>query len=276
MPYTNGAGSGDDLTHTRTTSGLASLLNLVMMWVNPDSLGGGASGDFLWSFGNVIGAAQGTTSAAEIRITNDHATTDGVFETTDVGLVVGEWKFLAFLVHAATGSFRSTVWHGTADKPPVLATQTLVTTAAGAVTSSTNITLGNRGTGSVSFAGQIGQTAVIQAIPGASATDWGKPYTAGSANSIGDAMVLERVIQPAWRDMSSIRDTCLTSFGANHDLRFFPMDSLTVDRVNYTATNLTNPALLTATGAVISQQREPRAIPCYPFSRGSQMAMRRR
>jgi hypothetical protein len=275
MPYTNGAGSGDDLTISRTTSGLSTLLTLFMTWIKPDSLGGGANGDFIFSLGNVTGIAQGTTSAAEIRITNDHATTDGVWETTDVGLVAGEWKFLAVMMHAATASFRATVWSGTADNPPKLNLATSVTAASGAVTSSASHTLGNRGTGSVAFAGQIGQTAVIQMVAGSAAGDIGKTYTAGSINLAGDAELLSRVINPAWRDMATIRQNCMQSFGVNHDMTFFPMNGPVVDRVNYTATNSTNAALLTVNGSTVSQEREPRPIPCYPLMSGPQLVRRR-
>lgn len=278
MPYTNGAGSGDDINHTRTTAGLAALMNLVMMWVNPDSTGGGAGGDFLFSLGNVTGIAQGTTSSAEIRLTNDHVTTDGVFETTDVGLVAGEWRFIACLMSAISGSFVPRVWTGTADKPPVLHAGTTVTAASGNVTSSATVTVGNRGTGSVSFAGQIGQTCHLQAVAGTSGSSgWGRLFTvAGTGNAVAEAELLARVIQPAWRDMSIIRDMCVGAQAGNHDMTFFPMNSLIVDRLTYAATVVTNSGLAVANGSTISQQREPRAIPNFPLTRGSTKALYRR
>jgi hypothetical protein len=162
MPYTFGNTVNDDITWG---AGLAiaqggvtsSTITLVTGWWRPTTL---TATRGLWSAGNTIGAEIDTTTD-ELRLRTDN-TTDGQWTTTGVDMAVNNWYYLAFLLstNASTGAAWR-VWRATPDTPPVEVTVTVAVALSGAFTSNATFYIGNKGTGALSFQGQVANVAVL-------------------------------------------------------------------------------------------------------------------
>ncbi len=154
MPYTFGAGVGDDLSVTGVgSSGGGGWHSFVCGWWYPTTL---TATRGYWSFSNTFGAEVDTTTS-ELRLRSDN-TTDGQWTTSGAGITTNKWWFLAFFNSCnntgPAGAWR--VWVGDVDNPPVMLSPTQAVAPVGSFIGSTNRRLGNKGTGSLAFQGTMG------------------------------------------------------------------------------------------------------------------------
>lgn len=198
MAYTFGGGTGDDITLSLAANfGGTNRNGIVAGWFRPTTL---TAGRGLWSFGDIIGAEIDTTTS-EIRLKADNATTDGQWTTTGVGLTVDQWQFIA-----VAGSFSDTgptitwrVWSGTATTPPTECTVTNAVAPVGNNTASSSFTIGNKGTGTVAFQGEIENLTVFAAQSTTSgAANVFNISTFGTITNAEAAFLFERFVAPCW------------------------------------------------------------------------------
>lgn len=264
MAYTFGGGTGDDLTFGVGLSfGTNSNAQFVAGWWRPTTL---TATRGLWSAGNVWGAEIDTTTD-ELRLRSDN-TTDGQWTTTGVDLAVNEWKFLAFLItQTNTGpAVAWKVWAGTIDTPPVAVTVTQAVAPAGNNVGSSNFYLGNKGTGTVAFQGDIGNALVH--CSGATNTAQLHPFglaAAGVISAEAEALVLSRHVLPFWRgEVFASRGPAPASgfnTGATERMHHISMDMLPQVRfLNRSDTTTLSGLIPTINGATYSQNREPRVL----------------
>lgn len=198
MAYTFGAATGDDINWAAiNTAGAGSRTQVVCGWWYPTTL---TATRGLWSFGNVFGAEIDTTTS-ELRLRTDN-TTDGQWTTSGVGLVTGSWKFLAFYSSTnntgPAGAWR--VWAGDVDTVPTEVTVSVATSPVGNFTGSTAFTIGNKGTGTVAFQGDVGE--VCYYLGGSTASATVHPFGHAAFGTITQAeadLVLDRFVMPAYR-----------------------------------------------------------------------------
>lgn len=193
MSYTCGAAATNDLAMVITQMGATATSCLVAGWWKPTTL---TATRGLWSAGNIFGAEIDTTTS-ELRLRTDN-TTDGQWTTTGVGLTVNEWKFLAIANSCNnTGPAAAwVVWAGTNETIPQQVTVTQATAPNGNFTGSTAVVLGNKGTGSLAFQGQIGPAFFARnaadplgAVPTA---------TAGAFTQEEIDLMYNRIVLPVW------------------------------------------------------------------------------
>lgn len=197
MPYVFGAATADDITWAPGQSFGGTNTNLLVTgWWMPTTL---TATRGLWSVGNTIGAEIDTTTTS-LRLRSDN-TTDGQW-TVPVAFTVNQWKFLAFFV-----TFNNTgpavtwkVWAGTIDTPPVAATVTTATSPVGNNTANANFYVGNKGTGSLAFQGEIAHVSTI-GYDGTGATETGNPFylsAHGAVDATQEQVILEHFVWPAY------------------------------------------------------------------------------
>lgn len=193
MSYTCGAATGDDIAMSLASMGSTSTSCFVAGWWKPTTL---TATRGLWSAGNIFGAAIDTTTS-ELRLRTDN-TTDGQWTTTGVGLTVGEWKFLAFANSCNnTGPAAAwVVWSGTGGTAPQQVTVTQATAPNGNFTGSTAPVLGNKGTGTLAFQGEIGPA--VFARHAASAFGYVPTATVGTITADEADIVYRRLVLPIW------------------------------------------------------------------------------
>lgn len=258
MAFTFGGNTGDDITATLPTSplGADNGSSLVAGWWYPTTL---TAGRGYWSAANVHGATVGPTTS-EMRLTFDNATTDGVWDSSGAGIVTNEWQFLAWLMATENTTVAGAVrfWRGTADTPPVGVTVTNTTPRSGNYTGSASFTVGNIGTGSLSFQGDIGSIAVLAA----GAVGISSPLFIGTSGAIANTqadLVYHRWVWPLWAGAALPiynNQTTGQTFGAAFINLSVPIPE--VRAFAYTANSL----LVTPTvnTAVFSQAAEPRRL----------------
>lgn len=198
MPYTFGGGTGDDINWAAQDGGIRNNAALVCGWFYPTTL---TAGRTLWSFGNVT-SVQIHSTTSELQLNIDH-TTDSTFTTTGVGLATNTWTFVACL-----GTSNNTgpadawrVWSGTITTPPVECTVTAGTSPSGNATASTAFTIGNKGTGTVAFQGDIAEIGYITA-PQNAASNFFQLAASGAITQAEADFVRDRFVIPAWRGES--------------------------------------------------------------------------
>lgn len=158
MPYTFGGATTDDITWGMGNNlAQSGTLALVTGWWRPTTL---TATRGLWSIGNVAGAEIDTTTT-NVRLGTDN-TTDGQW-TFPAGLVVNEWRFLAMAVNCNnTGPVASwRAWTGSPTEGPVEQTVTTVVAPASDFLGSATFYVGNKGTGSLAFQGDIADVCVF-------------------------------------------------------------------------------------------------------------------
>lgn len=261
MSYTFGGGTGNDIVYTTALAlGADNTTCLVAGWWYPTTL---TATRGYWSAGNIFGAEVDTTTS-EIRLRTDN-TTDGQWVTSGAGIVTGKWHFLAFL--AATenttvaGAWR--VWVGTADTRPTRITPTVAVSRSGNYTGSTSFYLGNKGTSTLSFQGDIGWAFVGVA----STVGVNSPFYIGTSGVISDTeaqLVEDRWITPLWMgrpDMNRIITQSLSN-----SFSFFQCGLDFPGALGYQVSQLTNPnsrIAPTINGATFSEAQPPVRIPPY-------------
>lgn len=227
MAYRFGAGLGDDITWTMATSaGGSSSSILVCGWWYPTTL---TATRGLWSCGNTFGAEIDATTD-EIRLRTDN-TTDGQWFTAGVDLVVDNWKFLAFLNTCNnTGPAAAwRVWAGSIESAPIACSITPDVTPVGNFTASASFYIGNRGTGTFAFQGDVGDVGVYATNTGFGAIQ--HPFSIATAGTITDTeanFVYERFVIPFWLGRGWANSGCLISGAA--------VAGVTADDVMYACT----------------------------------------
>jgi hypothetical protein len=260
MSYTCGAATTDDLATGFNTVGANDTNCFVAGWWKPTTL---TATRGLWSAGNIFGAEIDTTTS-ELRLRTDN-TTDGQWTTTGVGLTVDQWKFLAFANSCSnTGPTASwVVWSGTNEVAPQRVTVTQATAPNGNFTGSANTYLGNKGTGTLAFQGQLGP-AVFGRNP-SSIFGYVPTTTAGTIAQEGIDYVYANLVLPIWLGnwcppalrLPRIRDAqqqgmLITSldYAGPHEL------TVTSGTVSFGSIGIN--------GCTLSQERCPRPMPAGP------------
>lgn len=257
MAYTFGAGTGDDVTWTGSISlGATARASLVYGWWLPTTL---TATRGLWSAGNVYGAEVDLITD-ELTLRTDGATTDGQWSTTGVDLAVDEWKFIACFGTSLSGTpdMAWRVWAGTIGSAPVEVTVTNIIPQVGNFAGSAVFYLGNKGTGTVAFEGDIDEAGFIATAASATA---GLPFGLAAYGACTDteaAFIYQRFVLPLWLGEFP-RQAIWSAIGtpstehAHISLRSLPQ----VRRTASSDTVLSGVAP-TINGATVSQNRGPR------------------
>lgn len=197
MAYTFGAGTGDDITWTMNGNILGNTFTtFVCGWWYPTTL---TATRGLWSNSTLIGAEIDTTTT-QIRLRTGN-TTGGVWTTSDAGLATNKWSFLAFAnIATNTGPVSSwRVWAGSLETPPSELTITNVTAPVGNFGAAATFYVGNMGTGTVAFQGDICEVTYYRCTAGIGATTHPFGIAAYSAITNAEAAyIYETVVMPCW------------------------------------------------------------------------------
>ena len=181
MSYTFGGAATDDATSsTASNYGADNTSTLVCGWWYPTTL---TATRGYWSAGNVFGAEVDTTTS-DIRMRTDN-TTDGQWLASPCNITTNKWWFIAWLNASenttVAGYWR--VWVGDIDTRPVEVPVTNPTARSGNYTGNSTFYLGNKGTGSLAFQGDIGWATIM----GCAAVGTSNPYTIGTSGVISNA-----------------------------------------------------------------------------------------
>lgn len=196
MAYTFGAATGNDINWTTASSGGNSTVCLAAGWFYPTTL---TATRGLFSYGNVCGVAIDTTTS-ELRLKTDN-TTDGQWTTSGVGLAVDKWSFIAFMLTCSntgpTAAWR--VWSGTFETAPVERTVTQAVAPSGNFTAGTSFTVGNIGTGTIAFQGDIGPVLTCHPPAINSTTGFIQNAAAGAITQDEADDAYRNVVLPFWK-----------------------------------------------------------------------------
>lgn len=264
MPYTFGAGTGDDITwaFNGSFSGSGSA-GLVCGWWYPTTL---TATRGLWSAGNTFGAEIDTTTD-ELRLRTDN-TTDGQWTTAGVDLAVNNWKFIAFL-----GTFLNTgpsaawrVWAGSVDSAPVECSVTNAVAPVGNFVVSGNFYIGNKGTGTLAFQGDIGDLSILSTNAAGAVTT--HPFSLATLGAITNAealFVYERFVLPIWAGLGFANSGLLRRAGASSGSNDDFLYACTSNQFQIRRANLVNNTAFsgitpTINGATYSQNGSPRPL----------------
>lgn len=258
MSYTFGGATGDDVTWSSTTTvGAASRVGFVAGWWKPTTL---TAGRGLWSAGNVHGARV-AASTSELELVVDNATTDGVWSTTGVGLATGSWKFLAFLCNlASTPAVAWNVWVGDETTAPAQVTVTNTTGMSGALTGNATTYVGNLGTGTVAWQGEVEN--VVVGVSSAGAGSAVNPFgiaAFGTTTTAEALAVEERFVRPIWQgEHDTARRSGFTSGGWDWSYLPFAGPLFAVERFICSSVSVNPRIAPTVNGATVSAERGPR------------------
>jgi hypothetical protein len=185
IAITLGTGAGADNTHAFFAG-----------WFYPTTLTATRN---LWSCGNIYGCEVATTTS-ELLMRTQNATTNGVWTTTGAGITVDAWWFIAWLNSSenttVAGQWR--VWVGSETAVPVAVTVTNGTARSGNYTGSAAWTIGNKGTGSLAFQGDIANM-VMMATSSPGIPSFASIGTSGAVAADEEANVLNRWVLPMYR-----------------------------------------------------------------------------
>lgn len=200
MAYTFGGATSDDVTDGSLSSNIGASLTHVLVtgWFYPTTL---TAGRGLWSASTVIGA-EVAAATNEIVLRTDN-TTDGQWTTTGAGLTVDQWTFLAFLNSCNNSGPAAAwrVWSGTVEAPPVECSVAQDTAPVGNFAGSNNFTIGNKGTGTVAFQGDIESVIVGQHTSSFTVDKTQNVLPIETAGTITQAeadMIYQRLVWPIW------------------------------------------------------------------------------
>lgn len=211
MPYTFGAATADDVAFAKAfVSGGNGQAAFVWGWWMPTTL---TATRGLWSLGNTIGAEIDTTTS-ELRLRTD-GTVDGQYTTTGAALAVNKWSFFAFLFTTNNTGMASkwVVWMGTEDTAPREITVTQATAPTVGFTGNATFYLGNKGTGTLAFQGDI----ACGGCRGTQVTGAGLgPFLLAAQGAITAAeaeFTLNRYVLPAWLGEKPLVGPCVRARG---------------------------------------------------------------
>lgn len=196
MPYTFGAGTGDDISWSPGLQTGNTLVGIyVAGWWCPTTL---TATRGLWSFGNTLGAEIDSTTD-ELRFRSDN-TTDGQWTTTGVDLAVNGWKFIAcfatFNNTGPAGAWRA--WAGDIQNAPIAVTVTQAVAPVGNFAGSSTFYIGNKGTGALAFQGDAAHVDVIIHDAPAGTTTVFPIAAAGAITAAEEQYLLERFVWNSW------------------------------------------------------------------------------
>ena len=254
MPAIFGAATTDDITITTVNIHTTATISLVYGWWRPTTL---TATRGLWSNGNIIGAEIDATTD-ELRLRTDN-TTDGQWTTAGVDLAVGEWKFIACVRSSLSGTPSAAwrVWAGDITTAPVEATVTNAIAPVGNFVGGASFFLGNKGTASLAFQGEISNAGEIGSSDTAGITTHPFGIAAyGAITNAEAAWIYEQFVLPAWSGDYSFAHINRTSSVEHWHLSCDPLFAA-VGEVRNSATVL-QPAAVTVNGATYSDTRDPR------------------
>jgi len=255
MPYTFGGATTDDIAATgQLAAGADNTATFVAGWWYPTTL---TATRGYWSAGNVFGAEVDTTTS-EFRLRTDN-TTDGQWVTSGAGIAINQWWFLAFLNAAenttVAGAWR--VWVGRADLEPAVITPTVATSRSGNYTGSTAWAIGNKGTGSLAFQGDIGW--VVTAT--CNTVGINNPFRIATSGTISDAearIVYEHWVWPLWRGVPVADRMVTPGLTASFSLIHWPFDQQLAPAQQWSqSTTPGTPLALTVNGATWTENNPP-------------------
>lgn len=260
MAYTFGAGTGDDINITAVGSmGGDNGSVFVAGWWYPTTL---TATRGYWSAGNTFGAEVDTTTS-EIRLRTDN-TTDGQWVTSGAGITVDKWWFIAFLAAlentTVAGDWR--VWVGDAETPPQIITPTVAVSRSGNYVGSTAWTIGNKGTGTLAFQGDIGWvTMALSSNVGV--LNWSHIATSGVIAATEAEMVERRLVTPLWAGRGpDVHEWSPAAMSNQIGVVHFPLDQQGAPAMQMSgSTSPANPVSLTINGATWTENRPPRCVP---------------
>jgi hypothetical protein len=203
VPYTFGAATADDVTFASATNFQTGRIIYVSGWWRATTL---TSGRGLWGNGNSFFYASVNSTTSELRMFAP-ATVNG--EWTTPGLVVNEWRFLAFaLTILDAGNLAAwRIWSGSLDTAPQEQTVTQVVAPSGGFTSGgASMYIGARGTGLFAFQGDVSDVTIVVSSATVGATTHPLGIAAAGVISNDEAQhMYETMVQPAWLgDISAI------------------------------------------------------------------------
>lgn len=195
MTWTFGAGTGDDITCTAaSTFASNAFCSFVSGWFYPTTL---TSGRFYCSAGNVIGISVDSTTD-QLRIFTDN-TTDAQY-TCDPNITINKWWHISALFSCAnatpTGAVK--VWVGDTENAPTEVAVTQAVAPVGNFTGAGGRTVGNRGTGTVAFQGDIGCITYVTANTAASLVGPFHASVSGSLSQSEADLCLQKWVIPLW------------------------------------------------------------------------------
>lgn len=155
VPYTFGAATTDDITFGTGQGALASNSTWVVFgWYLPTTL---TAGRTLYSAGSTANCAVIGATTSELELLTAFSTTQGKWTTSGLGLTINVWRYIAIAISVHdTGPLMSCrVWAGSISTVPVEISVSQTTAPAGTATSSGTWYIGNKGTGSLAFQGDI-------------------------------------------------------------------------------------------------------------------------
>jgi hypothetical protein len=198
MSYVFGGAATDDLNlSTGGSYGADNTVALVTGWWYPTTL---TATRKLWSVaaaGTVGAEIDATTSSLRLRTDN---TTDGQW-TVPVGFAVDEWFYFAFLLAAEnTGVLAAwRVWVGRPDTAPTPATVTVATAPVGNFAGSGSFYIGNAGTGSLAFQGNIANITWLSNTASGTIPSPLRLATNGVITADEETHIYNTLVEPFWR-----------------------------------------------------------------------------
>lgn len=255
MSYTFGAATADDITLTAGSStGGNGIEGFVCGWWYPTTL---TATRGYWSAGNTFGAEVDTTTS-EIRLRTDN-TTDGQWTTSGLGITTNKWWFLAFLYTCTnTGPAAAwRVWVGDELNRPVVQTPAVAVAAAGNFTGSTSRTVGNKGTGTLAFQGDIGWFLSLS-IAGSSVTK--SPFGISANGVLGadqEQRTESRFVMPLWGGQFPIANFAAGSTTLAFSAVHLPLDQPGNTGYQWSSSTTLGPLALTTNGATYTSNAPP-------------------
>lgn len=254
MPYTFGAATGDDMTFIAGSNGFGNgTHSFIAGWWYPTTL---TAGRGYFSFGNVAGVKVGTTTS-ELQMVLD-ATVDGVWNTSGAGITTNKWWFLAFLQSATNTGMAAAwrVWVGDEITRPRPITPTQATAPTTSFTGSTSRTLGNIGTGTVAFQGDIGW-ALMASQAHASALRNPIHQSLGTISAAEELLCEQTLVVPLWMGFMPpglfLGATNVPTFNVCH----LPLEASGNVVDSYSSSTTVTPLALTLNGATLTQNAPP-------------------
>jgi len=249
MSYTFGAGTGDDInTASVLQYGNTNVTTFVAGWWYPTTL---TLTRGYWSGGNTFGAEVDTTTS-QLRFRTANGTTGGQWTTSGTAITTGKWWYMAFLnTNNNTGTAAAwRCWIGDAETAPVEQTVTVATAPSGTFVGNATAYLGNKGTGTVAFQGDIGwgvfisaNTSIASILPIA---------TAGAITNDEASLIYDRLAYPCWRGITKPDYPYVAC-----DVRYFDLRDPSVHRFSHGTTVITDMATAGVNGATVSLSEPP-------------------
>jgi hypothetical protein len=197
VAWTWGGATGDDVTWTAASTFYASsVTTFVSGWFRPTTL---TATRKLWSCNTTgIAGVEIDTTTTSIRMLLD-GTVDGVW-TAPAEFVANEWTFLAVANSNSSGVTTQAwrVWTGTFNSPPVEQTVTAVTAPTVSLSGNNAFYLGNAGTGTLAFQGDIADVWFCVTSTAANLNHPLYVTTLGTITNDEAALILETIVRPMW------------------------------------------------------------------------------